>query len=108
MAIDVNQLLPSFFFAGGQGASGDPRMTDYLIKQMQAKQIANAYRAQPYPKTLGEGLTALGQSIGDVAAEKRIAAMAEAYRKQRDADSANPPALKAATPAPLPNRAPVP
>lgn len=77
---DVYDYLPSFF-------SSDPRTGAPTYEQLVARQkiaAALATRNRPYPKTIGEGLTALGEGLGEGYAFSRAAADEKAYRQQAD------------------------
>ena len=72
--------IPSFF-------SDDPRTGALTYQQLQARRavaLALASRNRPYPKTIGEGLTALGEGLGEGFANDRLA-RAEAAQSQYDA-----------------------
>jgi hypothetical protein len=71
--------IPSFF-------SDDPRTGALTYDQLQARRkiaLALATRNRPYPKTIGEGLTALGEGLGEGFANNQLA-RAEAAQMQRD------------------------
>src|SRR5580765_5894248 len=78
----ADDYLPSFF-------SSDPRTGALTYEQLVARQkiaAALATRNRPYPKTIGEGLTALGEGLGEGYAFSRAAADEKAYRQQTDAE----------------------
>jgi hypothetical protein len=97
--------VPSFF-------SDDPKGGALTYEQLLARRkiaAALATRNRAFPKTIGEGLTYLGESIGDNYADRRAAADEATYRKQSDATvqrlsnpdaSAPAPAAPAAAPRP--------
>jgi hypothetical protein len=64
---------PSFFFAN----VGDLSLTE--LKRRQAIAAAVASRQRKSPTTIGEGLTYLGESIGDVMEQRRLAEAERAY-----------------------------
>ena len=58
---DAYNFIPSFF-------SDDPKAGALTYEQLQARRkiaMALATRNRPYPKTIGEGLTALGEGLGE-------------------------------------------
>jgi len=99
-----------------------PNMSLEEIKRRRAIGAALASRARPFPKTVGEGMTALGEAFGERWAEDRLAAAEKGYLAKRDADMPGavppvapvsrpvaevmpeivPPPVAAVTPAPAP------
>jgi len=78
--------VPSFF-------SDDPRTGALTYDQLQARRkiaAALATRNRPFPKTIGEGLTYLGESLGEGYADSRLAKY-EAAQAGRDREAAQPP-----------------
>ena len=69
--------------------SDDPRTGTLTYPQLEARRkiaIALATRNRPYPKTIGEGLTALGEGLGEGMYNARTVRDETAYQKQSDAD----------------------
>lgn len=79
----INPLSPFAFMLGG---GSDANLSLEEIKRRRAIALALASRQRGYPKTLGEGMTYLGESIGDRLAEERLAAQEKAYGAKRAAD----------------------
>ena len=74
--------IPSFF-------SGDEKTGFLTYPQLEARRkiaIALATRNRPYPKTIGEGLTALGEGLGEGMYNARTVRDETAYQKQSDAE----------------------
>ena len=92
--------IPSFF-------SADPRGGALTAEQLEARRkvaMALATRNRPYPKTIGEGLTALGEGLGEGYFNRQLS-RAEALQKEGDAAAMRGPAgvappAPAAAPAP--------
>jgi hypothetical protein len=75
------------------------------IKRRRAIAAALATRSRPFPKTIGEGLTSLGEAYGDVMADRRLTAQ-EADLRRRSLAELNPtagavPAVAAPTARPI-------
>src|SRR4051812_47980528 len=64
----------SFIFGGDTGVSYED------LKRRRAVAAALAQRSRAFPKTLGEGLTYLGESLGDVIGDRRLQRMEAAQR----------------------------
>jgi len=77
-----------------------PNMSLEEIKRRRAIGAALASRARPFPKTIGEGMTALGEALGERWAEERLAAAEKGYLAKRDADM--PGAVPPVAPVPRP------
>jgi hypothetical protein len=77
----VNPLMPMSFILGG-----DSNLSLEEIKRRRAIALALAARQKGYPKTLGEGMTYLGESLGDRMAEERLAAAEKGYSRARAGD----------------------
>ena len=58
--------LDSFIFGGNTG------LTYEQLKRRRAVALALASQRRGFPKTVGEGMTYLGESIGDMIAERRL------------------------------------
>jgi hypothetical protein len=85
----------AYIFGGNTGISYEE------LKRRQAVAAAQAARARPYPKTIGEGIYSLGESVGDVFAQRGLRE-AEAAQLARDkAGLAGPTGAVAPAP-PLP------
>lgn len=67
--------IPSFIFGGNTGI---PTYDD--LQRRRAISYAIAARARAAPKTLGEGLTYVGEAVGDRMAENRLAEEEKAFR----------------------------
>jgi len=98
---DAYNYIPSFF-------SDDPKGGALTYEQLQARRkiaAAIATRNRPFPKTIGEGLTYLGESLGENYADRRAAADEARYRQQSQAtvqqllQGGGGPAAPAAAPA---------
>ena len=74
------------------GTSGVPTYEE--LKRRRAIAVALASRQRGFPKTVGEGLTYLGESIGDTLADRRLTAM---EREAGLAGAANLAALRGAS-----------
>jgi hypothetical protein len=86
--------------------SDDPRTGALTAAQLQARRqiaIALATRNRPYPKTIGEGLTALGEGLGEGYFNTQVA-RAEGAQTAGDAAALRPPS--GAVPPPAPSVAP--
>ena len=69
--------------------SDDPRTGALTYPQLEARRkiaIALATRNRPYPKTIGEGLTALGEGLGEGMYNSSTARAEAAYQRQTDED----------------------
>ena len=69
--------------------SDDPRTGALTYPQLEARRkiaIALATRNRPYPKTIGEGLTALGEGLGEGMYNARTVRDETAYQRQSDAE----------------------
>ena len=77
-----------------------PNMSLEEIKRRRAIGAALASRARPFPKTIGEGLTALGESFGERWAEERLVEAEKAHRVRDEAGAT--PFLPGAAPAAAP------
>jgi hypothetical protein len=80
---DTYSILPSIF-------SDDPRTGTLSYPQLEARRkiaIALATRNRPYPKTIGEGLTALGEGLGEGLYNRNVE-RAEVAQSARDAAAA--------------------
>ena len=87
--------------------SDDPRSGLLTASQLQARrQIAAALatRNRPYPKTIGEGLTAFGEGLGEGFYNRNLE-RAEAAQRQIDAAAMRGPTGAPATPPPAPGGA---
>lgn len=96
---DAYSILPSIF-------SDDPRTGALTYDQLQARRkiaLALATRNRPYPKTIGEGLTAFGEGLGEGFANDRLS-KSEAVQTAGDAAALRPPS--GAVPPPAPSVAP--
>ena len=71
-------LNPVLSFAFGQG---DGNLTLEQLKRRRAVAAALAGQKRPFPKTIGEGIASLGESIGDVINERRLTGQEAAYEK---------------------------
>jgi len=86
-------------------ALGDAPTSLEDIKRRRAIAAALATRSRPFPKTIGEGLTSLGEAYGDVMADRRLTAQ-EAELRKRSMAELNPtagavPAVAAPTATPI-------
>jgi len=92
--------------------SNDPRSGAPTYEALQARRkiaIALAARQRAFPKNIGEGLTYLGDAIGDVMTDRRLTADEARYRQESDAQVqrvlqpgvAAPPAAPSAAPGPV-------
>jgi len=59
----------SFFSAGNMN---DPRVNSQLRQQIALRMMGQGAK-KGYPKTLGEGLTAIGDSLGDIGMARQLA-----------------------------------
>jgi len=88
-------------------AMGDTTASLEEIKRRRAIAAALATRSRPFPKTIGEGLTSLGEAFGDVMADQHLSAQERAYAGGRAADplfrppGSNPAAGAVAAPRPV-------
>src|SRR3954465_6594983 len=74
MAVDsLVPTTPSIF-------GGDTGVTYEELKRRRAVAAALAERQRGYPKNVGEGLTYLGDSIGDILGERRVRGREAAQR----------------------------
>jgi hypothetical protein len=99
MAID------SFIFGGNTG------LTYEQLKRRRAVAAALAAQRRGYPKTVGEGLTYLGESIGDTLAERRLDAAEQELQGRRERLMGGVPGMGAppsAAPLAIPPAAPRP
>jgi hypothetical protein len=101
---DVTDIVPPGIFWGTNNAV-NPQVRQAIALAMLSR------KQQPYPKTVGEGLSAIGNSLGDVGMMRRLEASDIAAQKigAAGADEAPPaatPAPPAATPAPQASAAP--
>ena len=76
--VSESGLLPSLYGGGVPVSLED-------IKRRRAIAAALASRARPFPKTIGEGLTSLGEAFGDVMADRRLSEQEQAYGARRGA-----------------------
>jgi len=67
-------------------AMGDVPASLEDIKRRRAIAAALATRSRPFPKTIGEGLTSMGEAFGDVMADRRLSEQERAYAGGRAAD----------------------
>jgi len=88
----------SFIYGGTTG------LTLEELRRREAIATAMASQRQPYPKTVGEGLTALGQAFGRRMYENRLREAEQNYYKQKAATMAG--ANPQANGVPLPTNAP--
>lgn len=67
-------MMGLFDFIQGADSSSPQSYNQMVLRQQIAKAMLSK-RQQPYPKTVGEGLSAIGNSIGDLGMMNRMAAM---------------------------------
>ena len=79
---------PGFLFGGNTG------LTYEELKRRRAIAAALASRNKGFPKTMGEGLTYLGESIGEMIGDMRLREM-ERRQKAGDTASLTPPGAPA-------------
>lgn len=79
----INPSEPFAFLLGGRDLGS---LSLEEIKRRRAIALALASRNRGFPKTLGEGLTSLGESVGDIMAERSLGAAEKAYAARRAAD----------------------
>ena len=84
MALE-NPLAAAQSFIFGPGTA-NPSLED--LKRRRAVALAMAARQRAFPKTAGEGMTYLGEAIGDRIADERLSAAEQAYRARGAAASA--------------------
>ena len=89
-------MADSFIFGGDTGVTYED------LQRRRAVATAIASRSRAFPKTVGEGLTYLGESIGDVMSERRLAKLEAEQRAQRLAVGQSAPPLVAPTGMPAP------
>ena len=80
-------LIPSLFYAkpgAGQPSYESLAQRRKIIEAMMGKQ-------RPFPKTFGEGLTAIGDSIGEMGYDRRLQADEEAAKAYSTAATTAPP-----------------
>src|SRR5215831_3276773 len=103
MAYGDDQPASSFFFPVDPNAPASLQMLQR--RQAIAQAIAQGRARRKLPTTLGEGLTTLGQDIGDALAERSLSAQERAYEAQMQqrakdlaagGDQSKPPAAAAA------------
>jgi len=78
----VNPASPLAWMIGGGDVAN---MSLEEIKRRRAIAMALASRNRGYPKTLGEGMTYLGEAIGDRFADERLSAAERGYADRRAA-----------------------
>jgi hypothetical protein len=88
----LNPSSPSFFFAGGSGGVA-PSYADLQRRRQIA--VANAMRGRPYPKNIGEGITAIGEGLGEARAMSQLA---EAEKALAAKDTLSPPPVTGTSP----------
>jgi len=94
----------SFAFGGG---SPTPMSLEQL-KRRQAVAMALASQKRGFPKNIGEGLTSLGEAVGDRMAESRLTAAEAAYKARTDAAGDAAERVYTGQPVPAPARVPAP
>jgi len=72
----VNELIRSYFFPGGAGAN---------LKLRERIALAQMAQRRTYPKTFGEGLSAIGDAIGDRGIASRLEADDRSGQKEASA-----------------------
>jgi len=72
--LDLNNPLSAVF-----GTVGGTPMSLEEIKRRRAVQAALASRQRGFPKNIGEGLTSLGEAVGDRMSDNRLSAAEAAY-----------------------------
>jgi hypothetical protein len=92
----------SFFTAGNMN---DPRVNSQL-RQRIALQMMGQGAKKGYPKNIGEGLTAIGDSLGDIGMARQLAASDIAGQEQATRAVAQPAAAPVMSGAPIMNYAP--
>jgi len=111
---------PLTFAFGGGGGTGTPGLQELKRRQAIAQMLAGQKR--PFPKNIGEGLTSLGEAVGDRMTDARLTAQERAFGAAEDqrvnAANALPsvsvpgartaPVAPAVAPARVPAPAPVP
>ena len=89
----------SYIFGGNTG------LTYEQLKRRRAVALALASQRRGYPKTVGEGMTYLGESIGDMLAERRLDAAEKGYLAKQSATLAGlMPGAPSAAPVSAPAR----
>ena len=83
----------SYIFGGNTG------LTYEQLKRRRAVALALASQRRGYPKTVGEGMTYLGESIGDMLAERRLDTAEKEYMARQERLMA--PTMPGAAPAPV-------
>ena len=58
------------------------------LKRRRAVQLALASKGRPFPKNVGEGLTSLGEALGERRLDDQLNAAEKSYTGGRDADPA--------------------
>lgn len=91
------QSVRSFFFPQDTGPLNARAMEN---RRQIALQLMAADARRPYPKTIGEGLSAIGNAIGTQGIMNRLAQQEAAYQKQADAEAqqAVPPEARTTPP----------
>src|SRR6186713_3427851 len=77
--LDLNNPLSAVF-----GTVGGTPMSLEEIKRRRAVQAALASRQRPFPKNIGEGLTSLGEAVGDRMTDARLTAQERAFGAAED------------------------
>jgi hypothetical protein len=106
-------MMGLFDFIQGADSSSPQSYNQMVLRQQIAKAMLSK-RQQPYPKTVGEGLSAIGNSIGDLGMMNRMAAMQGQIDARQEQEKANAPSAEElanpppATPPPAPAPTPAP
>jgi hypothetical protein len=104
--LDPNQLSFASFLGGATPGSLDE------IKRRRAIAQALASQKRGFPKNIGEGLTSLGEAVGDRLADNKLTAAETAYTSKQAADplfsTTGPVGAPTPGPAPVPAPAPTP
>jgi hypothetical protein len=82
MATDSTDMLPSFFW-------GNSPNVNQQLRQRIALQMMGQGKGKGYPKNIGEGLTAIGDSLGDIGMARMLERgdLGQQAAAQRDAAS---------------------
>ena len=73
---------PLTFAFGGGGGAGTPGLQELKRRQAIAQMLAGQKR--PFPKNIGEGLTSLGEAVGDRMTDARLTAQERAFGAAED------------------------
>lgn len=95
--------LQSFIFG-----PGTDNLSYEQLKRRQAIATAMAGQKRPFPKTLGEGMTALGEAVGGRLEENRLAEAEKRFAAGRAGLAVGAPGIAVAPPGPRPALPPAP